>query len=84
MPFMLAEADPSTGSWTVDLDVGGEEPGQGSWARLDRRPLGQQPYPGREGHVHRWTDERWQWALETARPLPDEELAQVIASILGE
>jgi hypothetical protein len=81
---MLAEADPAVGSWTVDLNVGGDESGEGSWARLDRRPLGHQPYPGREGQVHRWTDERWQWALETEHPPPPEELARVIDSIPDE
>jgi hypothetical protein len=84
MSYMLAEADPAVGSWMVDLDVGGDESGQGSWARLDRRPLRHQPYPGREGHVHRWTDERWQWALETEHPLPPDELNRVIDSIPGE
>ena len=84
LSYMVAEADSGTGSWTVDLDVGSGGSEHGSWARLDRRPVDQPPYLGREGKVHRWTDAQWQWALETDQILSDDELQRVIASIPDE
>jgi hypothetical protein len=80
--YDLRDGDPSTGSWTVDLDVAGRsDPERPSWARLDRRPLGAPAYDGAEGHVHRWSDDRWQWTLECGEALSEDELASVIASI---
>jgi hypothetical protein len=53
------------------------------WPVLDRRPHDATPYVAQQPHrhVHRWADERWQWALDVDEPLPDEELWRVVASI---
>ncbi|MCI2420901.1 hypothetical protein MOQ72_25995 [Saccharopolyspora sp. K220] len=32
-------------------------------------------------HVHRWSDEHWEWALAVDHPLADDELTRLIESI---
>lgn len=53
---------------------------------LSRWPAGT-PVPARWGdrhqgrHVHRWRDERWEWALAVDEPLTEDDLNRVVPSI---
>jgi len=72
----LRDGDPVTGAATYLLELPG-------WPVIDRRPLDATPYVCEQAgrYVHRWTDPRWQWALEVEQPLDDEELRRVAESI---
>jgi hypothetical protein len=68
------DGDPDTGAYRVLLEVPGHP-------ELSRWPKGTPAPPRRDGrHVHRWQDERWEWALAVEHPLTEKELARVIDS----
>ncbi|QDQ98706.1 hypothetical protein [Tomitella fengzijianii] len=77
--YYANEGDPDTGAFRAVLDVN-------SLAVLLRWPCGSElPDSWKDGFrthpVHRWDDERWQWALLVDTPLSDDDLARVIESI---
>ena len=73
------DGDPATGAYRVLLEVPG-------FPELSRWPVGT-PMPAQwdqrhgQRHVHRWRDERWEWALAVDGPLAEGELTRVIESI---
>lgn len=77
--YHSGDGDPDTGAFQVMLEV----PGLPELVRWPR----QTPMPGRWSdrhkgrHVHRWSDQHWEWALAIAEPLDDHDLAKVIDSI---
>lgn len=73
------DGDPATGAYRVLLETP-------DLPELSRWPAGTPMPPGwdrghGQRHVHRWRDERWEWALAVSEPLTGEELARVIESI---
>ena len=73
------DGDPDTGAYRVMLEVPG-------FPELCRWPAGtampaQWKRRQEQRHMHRWSDENWEWALKVEQPLEDEDLAQVIESI---
>jgi hypothetical protein len=72
------DGDPETGAYRITLAVAG-------FPDLCRWPAGTaMPETWRERlerrHVHRWSDDRWEWALGMAEPLTETELARVVES----
>ena len=73
------DGDPDTGAFQVMLEVPGF-PELARWPRQTPMPeRWSHRYTGR--HVHRWSDQHWEWALAVSEPLSEQDLAQVIDSI---
>lgn len=73
------DGDAETGMFSVHLDVDG-------YPSLARWPLGGTPprdvaEDSTARHAHRWSDERWEWALVVDEALTEEDLARVVDSI---
>lgn len=71
------DGDARTGAFFVVLEVEGH-PGLARWPRGGVPPARLEE---QTGHVHRWSDARWEWALVVQAPLSDEDLARVVDSI---
>lgn len=74
-----SDGDPATGAYRVLLEVP-------DFAELCRWPVGTSmpacwDQRQQRRHVHRWSDERWEWALAVDQPLTEEEVTRVIESI---
>lgn len=76
---MVGWGDPETGSFAVDLEVEGH-PMLARWPR-ETSPPRRWVVRVEEMHVHRWSDDEWEWGLAVTEPLSDEELAKVIGSM---
>lgn len=71
------DGDARTGAFFVVLEVEGH-PGLARWPQGGVPPARLEEHTG---HVHRWSDARWEWALVVQAPLSDEDLARVVDSI---
>lgn len=74
-----SDGDTETGMFAVHLEVDGHP-------HLARWPVGGPPPQGlaedaAARHAHRWSDDRWEWALVVDEPLTDADLARVMDSI---
>ena len=73
------DGDPGTGAFVVHLEVA-DEPLLARWPR-DAEPPGLWLGHARHRHSHRWTDDLWEWGLAVERPLAEDDLQRVIASL---
>jgi hypothetical protein len=69
--------DPVTGAFDLVLEVDGY-PELARWPRGGATP---DRLAETDRHLHRWSDDRWEWALAVPSPLSDEDLARVVDSI---
>ena len=71
------DGDPATGAFDLVLEVEGH-PELVRWPRGGTAP---ERLEGTGHHVHRWSDDRWEWALAVTSPLSEADLARVVGSI---
>lgn len=73
------DGDAETGMFVVHLDVDGR-PLLARWPREGTPPQGVAEDSAAR-HAHRWSDDRWEWALVVDEPLSETHLARVVDSI---